>query len=54
MGISNVQDQSLLNAEISILLRSYNDIFSDFDPSTYIDRTLSDDFINQAKKIFDF
>ncbi len=52
MGISNAQNQALLNSEISILLRSYNDIFSDFDPNTYIDRTLSDDFINQAKKMF--
>ena len=38
-------------AEINILLSSYNDIFSDFDPSAYAERTLSDDFIIQAKKI---
>lgn len=37
--------------EVNILLSSYNDIFSDFDPSSYSDRTLSDDFIHQAKKI---
>ena len=36
-------------AEISILLNSYNDIFSAFDPSEYSERTLSDDFIIQAK-----
>lgn len=43
--------KSLLElAEISILLSSYNDIFSDFDPSPYAERTLSDDFIIQAKK----
>ena len=42
--------QSLLKlAEISILLSSYNDIFSSFDPSEYSERTLSDDFIMQAK-----
>ena len=42
--------QSLLKlAEISILLNSYNDIFSAFDPSEYSERTLSDDFIIQAK-----
>ena len=38
-------------AEINILLSSYNDLFSDFDPSAYPERTLSDDFIVQAKKI---
>jgi len=38
-------------AEINILLSSYNDLFSDFDPSAYPERTLSDDFIMQAKEI---
>ena len=37
--------------EITILLSSYNYIFSDFDPSAYAERTLSDDFITQAKNI---
>lgn len=37
--------------EINILLSSYSDIFSDFDPSAYSERTLSDDFIIQTKKI---
>lgn len=41
----------LKHAEINILLSSYNDIFSDFDPSAYAERTLSDDFIIQTKKI---
>ncbi len=42
--------KSLLKlAEISILLNSYNDIFSAFDPSEYAERTLSDDFIIQTK-----
>lgn len=49
--INQVPKQSLLKlAEISILLNSYNDIFSDFDPSPYSERALSDDFIIQAKK----
>ena len=46
-----VPQQSFLKlAEVSILLDSYDDIFSDFDPSEYSERTLSDDFIIQAKK----
>ena len=38
-------------AEINILLNSYNYIFSDFDPNLYAERTLSDDFITQVKRI---
>lgn len=48
---SHIPNQSLLElAEVSILLDSYDDIFSDFDPSSYSERTLSDDFIVQVKK----
>lgn len=50
--INAIAKQSLLElAEVSILLDSYDDIFSDFDPSSYSERTLSDDFIIQVKKI---
>lgn len=49
--LNTVPKQSLLElAEVSILLDSYDDIFSDFDPSAYSERTMSDDFIIQAKK----
>lgn len=49
--INAIPKQSLLElAEVSILLDSYDDIFSDFDPSDYSERTLSDDFIIQVKK----
>ena len=37
--------------EINILLKSYHNIFSEFDPNSYAERTLSDDFITQAKNI---
>lgn len=50
--INPVQKQSSQKlAEISILLTSYNSIFSNFDPNAYAEKTLSDDFITQAKKI---
>ena len=50
--VSDESKQSLLKlAEISILLDSYDSIFSDFDPSPYSERTLSDDFIMQSKKL---
>lgn len=38
-------------AKINILLSSYDYLFSDFDPSAYAERTLSDDFITEAKNI---
>lgn len=50
--IHSVSQQSLLKpAEVSILLESYDEIFSHFDPSSYSERTLSDDFIIQAQRI---
>lgn len=40
----------LEKAEISILLERYEDIFSDFDPRPFSHRTLSDDFLIEAKR----
>lgn len=37
--------------EIGIWLDDYKDIFSDFDPRPYAERALSDDFINELKKV---
>lgn len=37
--------------EVKLWLDSYDDLFSDFDPRPYSKRTLSDDFISQAKKV---
>jgi hypothetical protein len=43
--------QKLLQlSEISLWLDSYDDIFSDFDPRPYSQRSLSDDFLIEAKK----
>lgn len=36
---------------ISIWLDNYDDLFSDFDPRPYSERTLSDDFIREARKV---
>ena len=50
--VSPVLKQSLPKlVEINILLSSYNDIFSVFDPSAYTERSLSDDFISTVKNI---
>ena len=37
-------------SHISLWLDGYDDIFSDFDPRPYSQRTLSDDFLSEAKK----
>ncbi|MCS7134543.1 MAG: hypothetical protein NZ889_01645 [Candidatus Pacearchaeota archaeon] len=49
--LSEEEKQKLLQlSEISILLDSYDDIFSDFDPRPFSQRALSDDFLLEAKK----
>ncbi len=46
-----LERQDLLSkGEISLLLDSYDDIFSDFDPRPFSNRALSDDFLIEAKK----
>jgi len=37
------------HGNISIILDSFDDIFSDFDPRPYSERILSDDFLNECK-----
>ncbi len=39
------------NANVSIWLDSFNDIYSDFDSRSLNDRTLSDDFIHEIRKM---
>ncbi len=36
---------------VSLWLDNYDNIFSDFDPRSYLHRELSDDFLSEAKKI---
>ena len=45
-----IKSSLLKKSEISILLDTYDDIFSDFDPRPYPQRALSDDFLLEAKK----
>jgi len=44
-------DQPLQMSEISFWIDHYEDIFSDFDSRPYSQRSLSDDFLAEAKKI---
>ncbi|MCU0848585.1 MAG: hypothetical protein MUD12_11920 [Spirochaetes bacterium] len=45
------KQELLKQSKISIILDSYDDIFSDFDPRFYSERSLSDDFLNETKKV---
>lgn len=50
-GIYFDEKQKLLQmSEISIVLRSYDDLFSDFDPRTYDRRGLSEDFLSEIRR----
>jgi hypothetical protein len=42
--------QLLAQSEISICLKSYDDIFSSFDPRPYSERALSDDFLMESRR----
>ncbi len=49
--VKGIKKETLLKAsEISIILDTYDDIFSDFDPRPYSERALSDDFLIEANK----
>jgi hypothetical protein len=50
-GDSSIETQNLLAmSEISLQLDTYDDIFSDFDPRPYTNRSLSIDFLEEAKR----
>jgi hypothetical protein len=40
----------LKESEISLVIDTYDDIFSDFDPRPYSQRSLSQDFLDEAKR----
>lgn len=40
----------LKEGNISLVLSSYNDLFSDFDPRHYSERGISDDFLSEIKR----
>lgn len=46
----NLSFNSEQNGEIGILLRSYDDLFSDFDPRSYSHRALSEDFLSELQR----
>jgi len=49
-GLIDSNSQDVMHANIPLVINSYEDIFSSFDPRTYDKRALSDDFIIECKK----
>jgi hypothetical protein len=48
--IEEEKQRLLMLSEISVILDTYDDIFSDFDPRPYDLRSLSDDFLSELRK----
>jgi len=51
--VANVHEEKknlLRLSEISLILDTYDDIFSDFDPRPFSERTISDDFLLEARR----
>ncbi len=46
----NSEEELLAKSEVSLILDSYNDIFSSFDPRPYSERALSVDLLDEAKR----
>jgi hypothetical protein len=46
-----INEYTVREGNISLILDSYDDIFSDFDPRSYSERSLSDDFLAECKKV---
>jgi len=48
--MKEVESSNFKEANISLILNDYNDIFSDFDPRNYAERALSDDFLTECRR----
>jgi len=44
------KEKKMRQGNVSLILNSYNDIFSDFDPRGYVQRALSDDFLQECRR----
>jgi len=44
------EQQNVLQGNISLVLESYDAIFSDFDPRPYAERMISDDFLTECRR----
>ncbi len=44
------EEEVIKEGNISLIINDYNDIFSSFDPRAYLERALSDDFLQECKR----
>jgi len=47
---NNNEETKFKEANISLIIDTYEDIFSDFDPRPYLERAISDDFLQECKR----
>ncbi len=48
--VHNHIENKFKEANISLIIDTYEDIFSDFDPRPYLERAISDDFLQECKR----
>ena len=48
--LDNSQIEKLKEGNISLIIEDYNDLFSDFDPRSYSEKAISDDFLQECKR----
>ncbi|MEI7719170.1 MAG: hypothetical protein WCI72_04840 [archaeon] len=48
--LDNSQIEKLREGNISLIIEDYNDLFSDFDPRSYSERAISDDFLQECNR----
>lgn len=50
MEEANNEEAKFKEANISLIIDTYEDIFSDFDPRPFLERAISDDFLQECKR----
>lgn len=48
--LTDPRTEKIKEANISLIINNYNDIFSSFDPRSYLEKALSDDFLQECKR----
>jgi len=47
---SSTKNEDMRRGNVSLILDSYEDLFSDFDPRPYSEKAISDDFLQECKR----
>ncbi len=49
-GLIDPKTEKIKEANISLIIDNYGEIFSDFDPRSYLERAISDDFLQECRR----